>query len=320
MPNVLVTGATGFIGSALCNSLRECCHVVRGVVRTMDSLTPGVSGPNYVAIGDIGSETDWSPALPGMECVIHCAARAHVLRETESDALAVYRTVNVEGTKQLAEQASVAGVKRLVFLSSIGIHGICTHGSHRFAHDDVPAPTEDYAISKWEAEQALLKISARTGLEVVIVRPPLVYGPNTKGNFLRLLQLIASGLPLPLGALRNQRSLVGLDNLIDLLAHCIDHPAAVGQTFLVSDDHDLSTSDLVRKLAHALGQSSRLLAVPLPLLRLGGRITNKVSEIERLISSLQIDISHTREVLGWTPPVSVDGGLRKTAEWYLGRR
>ena len=242
------------------------------------------------------------------------------MRETVSDALEAYRVVNVEGTRNLAEQAAALGVKRLVYLSSIKVNGERTEVGSRFARVDEPLPEDPYGISKWEAEQALWDVSARTGLEVVVVRPPLVYGLGVKGNFRRLLRLVASGVPLPLGAVCNRRSLVGLDNLVDLLIRCVDHPAAAGQTFLISDNHDLSTLTLIRGLARTLGKSPRLLPVPLSILRLAGSITGKAAEVERLIGSLQVDITHTREVLGWTPPMSVDEGLRKTAEWYLSQR
>ena len=318
---IAVTGAYGFIGCALYEELFIRGYRVHRLVRTRKPLASAsnVHTEDFI-VGNIHAQTDWSNALSNIDCVIHCAARAHIMRETESDALEAYRVVNVEGTRNLAEQAVNSGVRRLVFLSSIGVNGIFTDGSCRFAHHDCPKPLENYAISKWEAEQALWDVSARTGLEVVVVRPPLVYGPGAKGNFRRLLRLVASGMPLPLGAVCNRRSLVGLDNLVNLLTRCVDHPAAAGQTFLVSDNHDLSTPDLIRRLARALGKSPRLLPVPPSILRLAGSITGKAAEVERLIGSLQVDITHTREVLGWTPPMSVDEGLRKTAEWYLSQR
>lgn len=309
---IAVTGAAGFIGCALVKALSARGLSARGLVRSRNSLScsSDTNVENFI-VGDIHAGTDWSPGLSDADCVIHCAARAHIMRETASNALEAYRAVNVAGTHHLAEQAAALGVKRLVCLSSVGA---------RFAHNDKPMPEDAYGISKWEAEQALREVSARTGLEIVIVRPPLVYGPGVKGNFRRLLRLAASGAPLPLGAVRNQRSLAGLDNLVDLLIRCVDHPAAAGQTFLVSDDHDLSTPALIRRLTRALGKSPRLLPVPPSVLRLAGRITGRAAEVERLIGSLQVDITHTREVLGWVPPVSVDEGLRTTAEWYLNRQ
>ena len=316
---IAVTGAAGFIGGALVKALSTRGLPARGLVRSRNSLSRSSNPHENFIVGDIHAGTDWSHGLSDVDCVIHCAARAHIMRETASNALAAYRAVNVAGTRHLAEQAAALDVKRLVYLSSVKVNGENTEAGARFAHNDKPMPEDAYGISKREAEQALREVSARTGLEVVIVRPPLVYGPGAKGNFRRLLRLAASGVPLPLGAIRNQRSLVGLDNLVDLLIRCVDHSAAVGQTFLVSDDHDLSTPALIRGLRRALGKSPRLLPVPPSVLRLAGRITGRAAEVERLIGSLQVHITHTREVLGWTPPVSVDEGLRTTAKWYLNR-
>ena len=317
---IAVTGASGFIGCALVKALSARGLPLRGLVRSRNSLScfSDTTVENFI-MGDIHIGTDWSPGLSDVDCVIHCAARAHIMRETASNALAAYRAVNVAGTRHLAEQAAALGVKRIVYLSSVKVNGENTEAGARFAHNDKPMPEDAYGISKWEAEQALREVSARTGLEVVIVRPPLVYGPGVKGNFRRLLRLAAGGAPLPLGAIRNQRSLAGLDNLVDLLIRCVDHSAAAGQTFLVSDGHDLATPALIRGLARALGKSPRLLPVPPSILRLAGRITGRAAEVERLIGSLQVDITHTREVLGWTPLVSVDEGLRTTAKWYLNR-
>ena len=222
--------------------------------------------------------------------------------------------MNTAATRRLASLAVQAGAKRFLFLSSIGVNGVFTSVSQRFNHCDEPNPLEDYAISKWEAEQALWEISAKTGLEVVVVRPPLVYGPSAKGNLARLLKLVRLGLPLPLGAVQNKRSLIGLDNLVDLLTRCVDHPAAAGQTFLVSDGEDLSTPDLLRHMAAAMGRSARLIPVPVPLLRLAGSALGKQVEIDRLVGSLQIDSSYARQVLGWTPPVSVQEGIRRMVQ------
>lgn len=332
---LLVTGASGFIGQSVCRELVARGHTVHGVIRSLDSVSPAsLVGLDYSAIGDIGAGIDWSAVLDsrirgdrvksenreGIDCIIHCAARAHVIHETESDALAAYRAVNVDGTRRLAEQAANAGVRRFVFLSSIGVLGIHTNGRGPFFVYEAPSPVEDYAISKWEAEKALHAVAACTGLEVVIVRPPLVYGPGAKGNFTRLLELVSRGLPLPLAAVDNRRSLVGLDNLVDLLIRCAEHPRVAGQTFLVSDGLDLSTSELLHRIAAVMGRPRRLFPVPVPLLRAAGRIFGRLNEIDRLVGSLQVDASHTRNVLDWTPPVSVEEGFRKTAEWYMNRR
>ena len=314
---VCITGAEGFIGRGLGQSLLALKFSILKCVRVL-TAAPQSDGSQYFAAGSIGPETDWSLALAGVDCVLHCAARAHVTNETEADPLATYRAVNTEATRRLAEQAAVAGVKRLIFVSSIGVLGIHTNSRGPFSLSDIPSPVEHYAISKWEAEQALWNISVKTGLEVVVVRPPLVYGPGVKGNLARLLKLVRSGLPLPLGAVQNKRSLVGLDNLVDLLIRCVDHPAAAGQTFLVSDGEDLSTPALLRHMAAAMGRSARLVPVPVPLLRLAGSALGKRAEIDRLVGSLQIDSSHTRQVLGWTPPVSVEEGIRRMVQGASG--
>ena len=291
-PIIAVTGATGFIGRALVAELAarqfNCYQLARFPV-------------------EIAARA---------HCLIHCAARAHIMRDEALDPRAEYRRVNVHGTLKLAHQAAVAGVKRFVFISSIGVNGTFTHGPHRFAGDDVPAPTEDYAISKWEAEQGLWEIASQTRMEVVVVRSPLVYGPGVKGNFARLLDLVNSGVPLPLAAVNNRRSFIGLDNLVDLLISCTDHPRVAGQTLLVSDGQDLSTPELLRMIANALGRPARLLPVPVPLLRLAGRALGRLNEVDRLVGSLEVDSGATRELLGWAPPVSVEEGVGRMAQAY----
>jgi nucleoside-diphosphate-sugar epimerase len=286
---------------------------VRGAVRSLHSSF-SVSGIEPVAVGNLDAATDWSSALAGVDCVIHCAARAHIMHETEADAFAAYRSVNVDGSRRLAEQAAAAAVRRLVYLSSIKVNGERTALGAPFLFSDASAPEDTYSVSKWEAEQALWAVAASTGLEVVVVRAPLVYGLGAKGNLARLLKLVRCGVPLPLGAAPNQRSLIGLDNLVDLLIRCVDHPAAAGQTFLVSDGEDLSTPDLLRHMAAAMGRSARLFPVPVSLLRLAGSALGKRAEIDRLVGSLQIDCSHTRQVLGWAPPVSVQEGIRRMVQ------
>jgi nucleoside-diphosphate-sugar epimerase len=318
MANILATGASGFVGAAICNRMISRGSEVRGAVRSLHSFSP-IFGLEHVAIGNLDAATDWSSVLAGVDCIIHCAARTHVMYETEVDALVAYRAVNVDGTRRLAEQAAAAGVRRLVYLSSIKVNGEQTALGAPFLFSDAPAPEDPYGISKWEAEQALWEVSAKTGLEVVVARPPLVYGPGVKGNFLRLLQWVARGVPLPLGAVQNNRSLVGLDNLVDLLIRCVDHPAAAGQTFLVSDGQDLSTLELIRQIARAMNKSPRLIPAPVPLLRLAGRMTGKAAEVDRLVGSLQIDSLFTRETLGWTPPVSVEAGMQAMVDDFLRR-
>jgi nucleoside-diphosphate-sugar epimerase len=228
--------------------------------------------------------------------------------------MAAYRAINVEGTHRLAEGLVAEGVRRMVYLSSIKVNGEQTELGAPFLFSDTPAPEDAYGISKWEAEQVLWKISADTGLEVVVVRPPLVYGPEVKGNLARLLELVRSGVPLPLGSVRNMRSLIALDNLVDLLIRCVDHPAAAGQTFLVSDGEDLSTPDLLRHMAKAIGRPAWLFPAPVSLLRLAGSTLGKRADIDRLVGSLRIDSCHTRQVLEWTPPVSVPEGIRRMVQ------
>ena len=305
---VLVTGATGLVGRAVTERLLLDQRAVRIAVRTLDAA---LHMAEVVQVGDIGPETDWTSALDNVDCVVHCAARAHVFRDASPDPLAAYREVNVQGTRRLAEQASECGVRRVVLVSSVKVNGERTQPGSPFMFSDPVAPEDAYGRSKWEAEQALNDVGARTGLEVVVVRPPLVYGPRAKGNFSRLLELVKRGLPLPLAAVNNRRSMVALDNLVDLLIRCIDHPAAIGQTFMVSDGEDLSTPDLIRRQGRAMGRPVRLIPVPVSFLRIAGHLTGKSKELERLIGSLQVDISHTRNMLDWTPPVSVDEGLRR---------
>ena len=311
-----VTGATGFIGSSLLRNFASRGFNLRAFSRlAIDAgFQRGAGNITFTALGDIDAQTNWLSELRGVQCVVHCAARAHVVKETEVDPLATFRVVNSGATRRLADHAAVCGVKRLVYLSSVGVLGIHTNCRGPFSFSDRPCPVEDYAISKLEAEQALWEISAKTGLEVVVVRPPLVYGVGVKGNLARLLKLVRLGLPLPLGVVQNKRSLIGLDNLVDLLICCVDHPAAAGQTFLVSDGEDLSTPDLLRHMAAAMGRSARLFPAPVPLLRFAGSVLGKRAEIDRLVGSMQIDSSYTRQILGWTPPVTVEEGIRRMVQ------
>lgn len=309
MTEIAVTGASGFVGRALMKELEKRGHRTRSLVR---------SGPadQATVVGDVGPDTDWTAALAGVNTVIHCAARVHVMQDDAADPLAAFRRVNTAGTCGLAAQAADLGVERLVFVSTIKVNGESTRfragASAAFTADDSPSPGDPYAVSKWEAECALREIEAETGLEVVIVRPPLVYGPGVGGNFRSLIHAVRRGWPLPFGRVENRRSLVALPNLVDLLVCCAIHPRAPGQTFLVSDDEDLATPELIRRLARAMGGSARLLPVPPAMLRLAGRMTAQSDRVERLIGSLQVDIGHTRERLGWRPPVSVEEGLQAT--------
>jgi nucleoside-diphosphate-sugar epimerase len=304
----LLTGASGFIGAAVLNTFLRRKISVRPVFRLDCHLCNHSDG---AIVPHINGATDWSQTLQGAEVVMHTAARASIMRDQALDPLTEYRRVNVQGTLNLASQAAAAGVKRFVFLSSVKVNGECTTASHFFTSHDIPAPEDAYGLSKWEAEQGLWEIASQTGMEVVVVRPPLVYGPGVKGNFARLLAIVRSGVPLPLSAVNNQRSFIGLDNLVDLLIRCMDHPSAAGQTLLVSDGKDLSTPELLRMIANVMGRHARLFPVPVPLLRLAGRALARLNEVERLVGSLQVDSSATRELLGWTPPVSVEEGVRR---------
>ncbi len=318
MSNALVTGASGFIGQNLCSSLISAGHSVRALVRSVE-LVSTVDRLEVVTGIDIGANTEWSTFLQDVDCIVHCAGRAHVMHDGEADALAAYRAVNVEGTRRLAEQAVLSGVKRVIYLSSIKVNGERTSSGVGFTADDLAKPLDPYGISKWEAEQTLLKIAAQTGLEVVIIRPPVVYGPGVKGNFFTMLKWLSRGIPLPLGAVHNIRSLVGIDNFVSLIITCINHPAAANQTFLVSDGEDLSTTELLHRLGKALHKPPRFLPVSVSVLEFTAQCLGKRAVVQRLVGNLQIDISKTREVLGWSPPVSVDEGLKKTADWYLKR-
>lgn len=314
MATFLVTGANGFVGQALCNELLRRGHAVRGAVRGQAfSIPPMVRA---TIVGGISADTDWSAALDGVEVVIHLAARVHVMRESATDPLAEFRSVNTAGTEHLARCAAASGVRRMVYASSIKVNGEQTYDGQKFSEVDTPAPQDPYSVSKWEAEQALHRVSREAGLEVVIVRPPLVYGPGVKGNFAQMLKVVAKGIPLPFASMQNQRSLIYLGNLVDALITCATHPAAAGQTYLVCDGEDVSTPDLLRKLAVAMGAPSRLLSCPITLLRLAGRLSGKSQQMERLLGSLQVDGDKIRRDLNWFPPYSLQQGLQATAEWY----
>lgn len=312
---ILVTGANGFVGTALCNRLVAAGHRVRGALRRRDRLWKSVDGVDYVQVGDIGPDTHWSEALEGVGAVVHLAARVHVMHETSAAPLAAFRAVNVAGTERLARVATEKGVGRFVYASSIKVNGEST-ATTPFTEADTPAPVDPYAVSKYEAEQALRLTAKETGLEVVIVRPPLVYGPGVGGNFLRLLRLVERGVPLPLALVDNLRSMIYLGNFADALTNCTIHSAAAGQTFLVSDGEDVSTPGLFRALAAALGVPARLFPFPVTLLKLGGLILGQQGEVGRLTGSLQVDSSKIRNTLHWQPRYTLADGLAETARWY----
>lgn len=312
---VLVTGANGFVGTALCEHLTKSQVPIRAVIR---SLEPHPSDTDTYSVGDISSKTDWTHALKDVTKVVHLASRVHIMTDQSANPLAEYRLVNVEGTINLARQAAAAGVKRFVFLSSIKVNGEFTELSRPFTADDAPAPTDAYGISKHEAEMALRQIAMETDMEVVIIRPPLVYGPGVKANFEAKMRWLAHGLPLPLAGLtQNRRSFVALDNLLDLIVTCLNHPNAANQTLLVSDAEDLSTADLLKRTGVALGKPARLFYVPSWLIQLLATLVNKPGIYLRLCGSLQVDMSKTRQLLAWTPPISVDEGLRRAAKGFI---
>lgn len=309
---VLLTGASGFVGRAVLNAAKQRGVVVRPVFRSLTSAN-GHSGAALVP--GLDGEADWSQALQGVDVVIHAAARAHVMREEALDPLTEYRRVNVQGTSNLARQAAAAGVRRFVFISSIKVNGEATLPDRPFTADDAPAPEDAYGISKAEAETELRRIAQETGMEVTIIRPPLIYGPGVKGNFSSLMNWVRRGLPLPLGGVtHNRRSLVGLDNLVDLIWVCVEHPKAANQTFLISDGEDLSTTELLRRIGKALNRPARLLWVPAGLIALMASLLGKKVISQRLLGSLQVDISKTCELLDWKPIVAVDEGLRRAVE------
>jgi nucleoside-diphosphate-sugar epimerase len=311
MKKIAITGANGFIGKSLCKTFSKLNRPFVRIVRSENSLKT-LNGINTIFVGDINSNTNWSQSLEDCEVIIHCAGKAHVM--DNKDNLYDYYKVNTEGTKNLAEQATQAGVKRLVFLSSIKVNGENTDKINigkKFYYKDMPDPQDVYARSKLEAEKALWEISSRTGLEVVVVRLPLVYGYGAKGNLSRLIKLIKLGIPLPLSIIKNKRSMIGIDNLINLLIRCIDHPKANGKTFLASDGEDLSTPQLIKLIGSSMGRKAYLFPVPLFLLKILGSIFGKQKEIIRLTESLRIDNNYVKEILDWRPPLSIEESIRK---------
>jgi nucleoside-diphosphate-sugar epimerase len=316
MMRYLITGGNGFVGRALTSHVLALGYDVRLPLRQPQRVDQ-IAGVETVEIGSLSLENDWTAVLREVDRVVHLAARVHVMNDKSSDPLAEFRRVNVEGTANLARQAAAAGVRRFVYLSSIKVNGEFTQEGRPFTADDAPAPEDPYGVSKHEAEQALRQIAADTGMEVVIIRPPLVYGPSVKANFESMMRWLTRGVPLPLAAVtQNRRSLVALDNLVDLIVTCLNNPAAANQTFLACDGEDLSTAELVKRMGAAMGKPARMFYVTPALLKLGATVLSKPTIYQRLCGSLQLDISKTRQLLGWTPPVSVDEGLRRAAEGF----
>lgn len=307
---ILISGADGFVGRALtAESIRKGLHF-RGAVRSASKVVEGIEA---TIVGAIEEETDWSEALLDVKTVVHLAARVHVMNDTSVDPLAEFRKVNVKGTLNFARQAAKAGVKRFISVSSVKVNGEQTEAGKPFDENSVIDPQDAYGISKLEAEQGLLKIAQETGMEVVIIRPPLVYGAGVKANFASMMRAVRRGIPLPLGAIHNKRSFVYVGNLVSIIMCCIDHPAAANQVFMVSDGNDLSTTELLRCCAKALGVKARLLSVPQKMLELGAALLGKRDVAQRLCGNLQVDITKARTMLGWTPPFSVADGLKATA-------
>jgi len=318
MRRVLLTGATGFVGRPLSIKLVESGFDVVASVRRHSSTLPDVV--TQVVVEGLKADADWSEALDSVCTVVHLAARVHVMNDSVNDPLTEFRKVNFEGTMALAQQAVRAGVRRFIFISSIKVNGEATISDKPFTAEDLPRPVDPYGVSKAETEQALRALSAETGIEVVIIRPVLVYGPGVKANFNSMMKWLSKGVPLPLGSVHNKRSLVALDNLVDLIATCVEHPAAANQVFLISDDEDLSTTELLQRVGKALGVRARLLPVPTMLIKFAASLLGKRAMSQRLLGSLQVDISKTRELLDWAPRVSVDSALEKTARFFLSQK
>jgi len=305
---LLITGANGFVAKSVCELATHNGFSVKGALRQHRGM------PSYIepfVVGEINATTNWGSALCNVNVIVHLAARVHVMHDTSAEPLAAFRAVNVDGTLNLARQAVAAGVKRFVLISSVKVNGESTPPGRAFTEADVPNPQDAYGQSKHEAEEGLRQLSAHTGMEVVVIRPPLVYGPGVKANFAGLIRAVQRGWPLPLGDVNNERSLVALDNLADFIVTCITHPLAANQNFLVSDGHDLSTTELVRGIAEAAGVSVRLLPIPVWALKAGASLLRRGDTVQRLCGNLQVDISKARSLLRWEPPVSVQEGLRR---------
>lgn len=314
--SILITGGDGFLGKALALSAIAAGLKVRVSVRKKSKELD--SCPPLFLISNLDSSTEWGAALAGVKTIVHCAARVHVINERSHDPLMLYRKVNVDGTLNLAHQAVLAGVKRFIFISSIKVNGEGTDPGKAFTEGDIPNPADYYAQSKYEAELGLRKISLETGMEIVIIRPPLIYGPGVKANFLSMIKMLQKSIPLPFGGItNNRRSFVFIGNLVDMILTCINHPAAASQVFLVSDGEDLSTARLLEKMSLALDRPPKLIAVPVFLIKLMTWLVGRSDIFKRLCGSLQVDIRKSRCKLGWSPPIGVDEGLRQTAAYFF---
>ena len=313
---IFVTGATGFIGKALVLELSKQCYSVTAASRKYSAALPAAI--QQTITGEISGQTDWSELLKNTDVVVHGAARAHIFNDISADPMAEYLKVNTEASVNLARQAAASGVKRFIFISTVGVFG--SNGTRPFLEIDKVKPETFYAISKYKAEQGLLVLAKQTDMEIVIIRPPLVYGPDTPGNFRKLMKLTGSALPLPFGAVKNCRSFIALENLISFIITCINHPKAAGEIFLISDSEDISTAELIRKISMSMNKKTWLIPVPVRLMRFFAKLTGKQDLAVRLFDSLQVDINKAKRLLGWSPVISMDEQLRKTSDAYLNEK
>jgi nucleoside-diphosphate-sugar epimerase len=314
VPKVLVTGADGFVGKALCAEMVSRGWNIRAAVRTKDKIKYLPEDIQIIETGPIGPDTKWGDALNNVDAVVHLAGRAHIMDDASSDPLLEYRIVNTAGTECLAKAAAGKSIRRFIFMSTVKVNG--DGGTDPYNENDTPDPKDPYSISKWEAELKLMDISSQTGMEIVIIRSPLVYGPGVKANFLKLLKAVDKGIPMPFAGIKNKRSMIYIGNLVNLIITCINHPKAAGETYLASDCEDVSTADLIRNISKVMGRNSRLFYLPLTVLKLLGNITGHADEIDRLTGSLTVDASLAKSELNWMPPFTSIQGLKETAEWY----
>jgi nucleoside-diphosphate-sugar epimerase len=314
LPCVLITGADGFVGKVLCSEFVSLGWKVRASVRSLNKSENFIGEIEIVETGSIGPDTNWENAITGIEYIVHLAGRVHVSADSSSDPLTEFRKVNTAGTEKLARSAASSGARRFIFMSTVKVNGEGKAGS--YVEDDVPDPKDPYGISKWEAEKKIIEISRKTGMEVVIIRAPLVYGPGVKANFLKLLKAVDKGIPMPIKAINNRRSMIYLYNLTDLIVKCMTDKKASGKTYLASDGEDVSTAELVKYLSTSLGRDLLLFKFPLSLIKLVGKLTGHSEQIEKLTESLTIDSSLIRKELGWIPPFTLAQGLKETVLWY----
>jgi len=314
LSTVLITGADGFIGKALCAEMVSRGWKVRASVRSRNKIQSISKEIEIIETGSIGPDTEWTHALDNVDSVVHLAGRVHVMEDSSSDPLSEYRIVNTAGTEKLARSAASSGVRRFIFMSTVKVNG--EGRGVPYCEDDIPGPSDPYSISKWEAEKIIKAIANETGMKAVIIRAPMVYGPEVKANFPRLLKAVDRGIPMPFAGIKNKRSLIYLGNLVDSIIACINDPGAMGQTYLVSDGEDVSTPELIRQIATVLGKPARLFYLPLFILRLAGVITGKSQAMDRLTGSLAVDSSRIRKELDWKHPFTLAQGLKQTAEWF----